>query len=315
MNFLITGGAGSVGRDLTESLLKKGHRVRVLDKHAETFGTLHEDKLDLMPGRLEEARLVSEALQGVETVIHLAWSFSDDPGELLASDLKGHVVLLDACVEAKVTRLFYASTAVVYGKPVHVPITEESPCLVEEARKPFYAVAKQTAEKLALAYWRTKGLPVTVFRFWWSYGKKIGGRHLRDMITRALNGQPLMVPDGAGGSFLDHDDLTDALLRAMEKQESVGQTFNLATLYLEWSDIARMIIEITGSSSSLEVIPAREWKGAPFLADPWELSTVKAARLFGYRSLFSPAVARRRLENAIALCRQEMTANGAGHVA
>jgi hypothetical protein len=46
-------------------------------------------------------------------------------------------------------------------------------------------------------------------------------------------GQPLMVPDGAGGSFLDHDDLTHALLLAMQEQESVWQIFNLATIYLK----------------------------------------------------------------------------------
>jgi UDP-glucose 4-epimerase len=241
MNFLITGGAGSVGRDLTASLLNKGHRVRVLDKHAETLGPLQDNKLDLIQGRLEDLQLVQGALQGVDTVIHLAWSFSDDPVELLESDLKGHLVLLDACVAAKVSRLFYASTAVVYGKPVNVPITEEAPCLVEDARKPFYAIAKLTAEKLALTYGKMKGLPVTIFRFWWSFGKKIGGRHLRDMITLAQAGQPLLVPDRAGGSFLDHDDLTHALLLAVQKQESIGQIFNLATVYMEWRDITRMI--------------------------------------------------------------------------
>lgn len=306
MNFLITGGAGSVGRDLTASLLEKGHFVKVLDKQAEAIAPLSDEKLELMPARLEDAPRVREALRGIDAVIHLAWSFSDDPGELLTSDLKGHVILLDACVEAKVSHLFYASTAVVYGKPVHLRITEESPCLVEEARKPFYAVAKQTAEKLALAYWKTKGLPVTIFRFWWSYGKKIGGRHLRDLITLALTGKPLTVPDGAGGSFLDHDDLTHALLLAMDKQESIGEIFNLATVYLEWKDIARMIIEVAGSSSSLEVVPAREWKGAQFLADSWELSTSKAERLFDYRSQFSPSMARQRLKEAIEQCRLEI---------
>jgi UDP-glucose 4-epimerase len=306
MNFLIAGGAGSVGRDMTASLLREGHRVRVLDRQAETVSPLQDKKPEWIQGHLEDALPVQEALRGIDAVIHLAWSFSDDPGELLTSDLKGHVVLLDACVKAKVSRLFYASTAVVYGKPVHVPVTEESPCLVEEARKPFYAVAKQTAEKLALTYWKAKGLPVTVFRFWWSYGEKIGGRHLRDMIALALTGKPLMVPDGAGGSFLDHDDLTHALLLAMNKQESVGQIFNLATVYLEWKDIARMIIEVAGSSSFLEVIPAREWKGAQFLADSWELSTSKSEHLFDYRSLFSPLAARQRLKKAVELCREEI---------
>lgn len=306
MNFLITGGAGSVGCDLTASLLGKGHSVKVFDKQADALASLSNEKLELIKAKLEDAQPVQAALRGVDAVIHLAWSFSDDPGELLASDLKGHVVLLDACVEAKVSRLFYASTAVVYGKPVCVPVTEDAPCLVEEARKPFYAIAKQAAEKLALAYWKTKGLPVTVFRFWWSFGEKIGGRHLRDMITLASTGEPLTVPDGAGGSFLDHDDLTHALLLAMNRRESVGQTFNLATVYLEWKEIAEMIIEAAGSSSPLEVIPAKEWKGAQFLADAWELSISKAERLFDYRSLFSPSTARQRLKEAVNLCRIEI---------
>ncbi|MCX5824836.1 MAG: NAD(P)-dependent oxidoreductase [Deltaproteobacteria bacterium] len=306
MNFLITGGAGSVGRDLTASLLREGHRVRILDKQAEMASPLQDKKLEWIQGRLEDVRLVQGALQGVDTVIHLAWSFSDDPVELLESDLKGHLVLLDACVAAKISRLFYASTAVVYGKPVQLPITEEAPCLVEDARKPFYAIAKLTAEKLALTYGKMKGLPITVFRFWWSFGKKIGGRHLRDMIALAQAGQPLLVPDRAGGSFLDHDDLTHALLLAVQKQESIGQVLNLATVYMEWRDIARMIIEVADSSSSVEVIPSREWKGAQFLADSWELSTAKAERLIDYRSLFSPSMARQRLEKALVRCHEEI---------
>jgi nucleoside-diphosphate-sugar epimerase len=126
------------------------------------------------------------------------------------------------------------------------------------------------------------------------------------MITLAQAGQPLLVPDRAGGSFLDHDDLTHALLLAVQKQESIGQVLNLATVYMEWRDIARMIIEAADSSSSVEVIPCREWKGAQFLADSWELSTAKAERLFDYRSLFSPSMARQRLEKALARCSEEI---------
>jgi UDP-glucose 4-epimerase len=301
MNFLIAGGAGSVGQDLAASLAAKGHRIRVLDKQP-----LHDKHVQSIQGSLEDKRLVQDALQGIDSVIHLAWSFSDDPLELLQGDLKGHVVLLEACAAAKVSRLFYASTAVVYGKPTEQPITEDSPCLVEDARKPFYAIAKQTAEKLALAYCKTNGLPVTIFRFWWSYGQKIGGRHLRDMIALAQAGKGLAVPARAGGSFLDHDDLTHALLLAQEEQGSIGQVFNLATLYLEWTDVARMIIDAAHSSSPLDVIPREEWQGAQFLADPWELSTAKAERLFRYRSLLSPSAGRERLAKAIALYREEL---------
>jgi len=306
VNFLITGGAGSVGRDLTASLLGKGHRIKVLDKDAEALGPVSDGNLTVIPGRVEDTGLVQRALQGVDVVIHLAWSFSDDPMELLEGDLKGHVALLEACVAAKVSRFFYTSTAVVYGKPLRVPLSEDAPCLAESARKPFYATAKSTAENLALSYGVTKGLPVTIFRFWWSFGRKIGGKHLREMMILARNGQPLRVPEGAGGSFLDHEDLTRAVLLALQRQESLGQVFNLATLYLEWRDIARMIIETAGSSSPLEVIPARAWKGAPFLADPWELSTAKAERLFDYRSSFSPSEAKQRIAQALGQCLEDL---------
>jgi UDP-glucose 4-epimerase len=222
--------------------------------------------------------------------------------ELLASDLKGHLLLLDAVAAEKISHFFYTSTAVVYGKPVKSPVTEEDPCLVEDARKPFYGIAKLTAEKLLLAYFRTKALPVTIFRFWWSYGEEIGGRHLRNLIKLAQAGEPLTVPKEAGGSFLYLDDLANALLLALQKPKTFGEIFNLSTLFLSWEEVARIIIEVTDSSSSLQVIPAKEWKGAPFLADAWELSTGKAERVFAYRPTLSQSDARQRLKQAMMRC-------------
>ena len=306
MTFLISGGAGSVGQALTLSLLERGHSVRVLDKKVDGGQSLSHKNLEWIKGEVEDLSIVKRAVKGIDVIIHLAWSFSDDPIELLASDLKGHILLLDAAVAEEISHFFYTSTAVVYGKPTRSPITEEDPCLVEKARKPFYGVAKLTAEKLSLAYFRTKGLPVTIFRFWWSYGEEIGGRHLRDLIRLAQAGQPLKVPEGAGGSFLHLDDLTNAILLALNKQNTFGEIFNLSTLYLSWEEVARMIIEITGSSSFLEVIPSKEWKGAPFLADPWELSIEKAERVFAYRSTLSHLTAKQKLIEAITKCYKDM---------
>ena len=60
MNFLIIGGAGSVGRDLTASLMEQGHRVRILDKHADASGGLHGENVEWIQGRLEDPQLVVE---------------------------------------------------------------------------------------------------------------------------------------------------------------------------------------------------------------------------------------------------------------
>jgi UDP-glucose 4-epimerase len=148
---------------------------------------------------------------------------------------------------------------------------------------------------------------VTIFRFWWSYGEDIGGRHLRDLIKLAQAGQPLMVPEGAGGSFLHLDDLTNALLLAMQKQKTFGEIFNLSTLFLGWQEVAQIIIEVTHSSSPIKVIPVDQWKGPAFLADIWELSANKAEQLFAYRSALSRLMAREKLKEAIARCYAEMT--------
>jgi UDP-glucose 4-epimerase len=307
MKFLITGGAGSVGQALTSSLLQKGHHVRVLDKNTDILKpSLSHINLELIKGRVEDPRVAKEAVKGIDIIIHLAWSFSDDPIELLESDIKGHILLLNAAEAEKISHFFYTSTAVVYGKPIKSPITEEDPCLVEEARKPFYGIAKLMAEKLSLAYFRTKGLPVTIFRFWWSYGNEIGGRHLRDLIKLAHLGEPLMVPQDAGGSFLHMDDLTNAILIALQKPKTFGEIFNLSTLFLSWEEVARIIIEVTHSSSPLEVIPTGEWKGPTFLADAWELTTGKAERLFAYRSVLSHLTARQSLKEAIAKCYKDI---------
>jgi UDP-glucose 4-epimerase len=306
MKFLITGGAGSVGKPLTLSLLEKGHSVRVLDKKADELQPSRYKNLELIKGEIEDLSVIKEAVKGIDVILHLAWSFSDDPIELLGSDLKGHVLLLDAAVTEKVSHFFYTSTAVVYGKPLKSSITEEDSCLVEEARKPFYGIAKLMAEKLSLAYFKTKGLPVTIFRFWWSYGEEIGGRHLRDLIKLAQAGDPLMVPESAGGSFLHVDDLTNAILLALQRPKTFGEIFNLSTLFLSWEEVARIIIEVTNSFSPLEVIPAKDWKGPPFLADIWKLSIGKAERLFTYQSTLSDLRAHQRLKEATARCYRDI---------
>ena len=138
------------------------------------------------------------------------------------------------------------------------------------------------------------------------YGEEIGGRHLRDLIKVAKAGDPMMVPEGAGGSFLHLNDLTNAILIALQRPNAFGEIFNLSTLFLSWEEVARIIIEVTNSSSPLEVIPACEWKGPTFLADTWELTSSKAERLFAYRSTLSQLEAKQKLKGAITTCYEDI---------
>jgi UDP-glucose 4-epimerase len=296
---LVTGGAGSCGLFLTDSLLKKGYEVTVLDMDVQALKTVESENLTLIQGHLEDRDAVKEAVEGMDAVIHLAWSFSSDPLEVLEQDLKGHLYLLEEMAEQKAGHLIYTSTAVVYGKPRYSPIDEDHPLVVEEARKPLYGITKAAAEKLCLLYWKERGLPATVIRFWWAYGDDIGGRHLRKMLQTAADGEPLEFPGDSGGSFLHLADLYQGVEKCLFTPAAYGQTFNMATVYVTWNEVAVIVKDVTGSTSEIRSTPSSEWRGSAFLADPWKLDDTLARELLGYRPM-DPEEAKAALKSAVA---------------
>lgn len=296
---MITGGAGSCGVFLTESLLKQDYEVLIFDRDVDSVKSMKNDRLTVVQGHLEDQDIVKKALEGVDAVVHLAWSFSTDPMEVLETDLKGHIVLLEEMTEQKTEHLIYTSTAVVYGKPRYSPIDEDHPLIVEEARKPLYGITKAAAEKLCLMYWKERGLPATVIRFWWAFGDDIGGRHLREMLKTAAAGEPLEFPGDSGGSFLYLEDFSQGVEKCLFSPSAYGQTFNLATVYVTWDEVAGIVREVTGSTSEIRSIPSSKWKGSAFLADPWELDDTLARQLVGY-SPTDPKEAKVLLKKAIA---------------
>ncbi len=303
---LITGGAGSCGKYWTASLLAQGHEVRVIDKNVEPLQSLKDSRLTLYQAGVEDRDVLKAAVAGVDAVLHLAWSFSENPLTVLEQDLKGHIYLLEEMASQNVKHLIYTSTAVVYGKPRYSPIDEDHPLVVEEARKPLYGIAKAAAEKLCLMYGKAKGPPATVIRFWWAFGEEIGGKHLREMLTTASAGEPLSVPADSGGSFLHMADLTQGMERCLQNPKAYGQTFNFATVYVTWEEVAEMVRDATGSRSEIRCIPREEWTGSAFLADPWELSDAAARELLGYGPM-EASRAKESLKRAIENCWEAMS--------
>jgi UDP-glucose 4-epimerase len=300
MRVLVTGGNGSVGREVVPALLAGGHQVVVLDKEVGALEALAHPALELVRGGVEDAALVPEAARGADAIIHLAWSFSDDPQVLLDQDLRGHLLLLAAARAQRVRHFIYTSTAVVYGKPARVPIDEEHALRVLEARKPAYGVAKEFAEKLTVLATRSADLPAAILRFWWAFGEEIGGRHLREMLRAAAAGGPVQVPAGCGGSFLSMQDFNQVIELILNDPRGVRGTFNLASAYVTWEEVARMAAEVTGASANVEVIPPAQWTGAAFLADRWELDDRRIREALGFKPARDPAGVREALRRAMA---------------
>lgn len=298
MRLLVTGGNGSIGRELVPALLTRGHEVVVLDREVKALGD--HPRLRRVPGGVEDPAAVAEATRGVDAIVHLAWSFADDPAYLVEHDLRGHLHLLEAARREQVRCFVYTSTAVVYGKPIRQPVDEDHPLLVLAARKPAYGIAKEFAEKLTLLAAQTDGPPAAILRFWWAFGQEIGGRHLRELLRAAAAGEPLAVPADCGGSFLSLDDFIHTIDLLLGTDLRVGRVFNLASGYVTWKEIARLIRDVTGSTAPIRVVPRAEWTGAAFLADRWELDDRRIRTELGFKPTRDPAGLRQALRDAIA---------------
>jgi UDP-glucose 4-epimerase len=310
MYVLVTGGNGSVGQGLIPHLLDRGHQVVVLDKELGVARKIAHPRLSFVQTAIEDPATVGRAVAGVEAIVHLAWSFSDDPKVLVEQDLRGHALLLEAAGGNKVSHFVYASTAVVYGKPVRIPIDEDHPLNVLAARKPAYGVAKEFAEKLVLLA-SQGGLSSTVLRFWWAFGDEIGGRHLREMLRTAAEGKTLAVPADCGGSFLSQEDFNLAVETILQRPAAIGRVFNLASAYVGWDEVARMVLEVTGGTGGIEQVPRAAWSGAAFLADRWELADQRIRTALGVTPTRDAAEVRLALHRAIATTWERLRAQNA----
>jgi len=132
---LVTGGAGYVGSHLTRKLLARGHRVRVLDNFV--YGPQGLDDLgepaglELVSGDICDERALTRALSGVNAVVALAAIVGDaacdlDPDRTMAINYESTRQMLNACREARVQRLVFASSCSVYGAKDNDVLDEDS---------------------------------------------------------------------------------------------------------------------------------------------------------------------------------------------
>ena len=310
MQVLIVGGAGEVGRYLAKDLCQKGYEVTVLDRAAKSPEMGETLPITYSQGNLTDVASLRQAVRGKDVIIHLAWSFADDPQTVFGEDIQGHINLLEAASSAGIRSFLYTSTATVYGRATLHPVTETHPCLIGEARKPLYALGKYTAEELCKLYHKERNLPVTIFRFWWAFGESIGGRHLRDLMKKSLKHQPLEMVQGAGRTFVTLADLSRAMASAIANLAASGQVYNLGSLFLTWEEIGEMIVRLTDSTSPTRLIPSDEWQGPAFLNEVWDLSWHKAERELGYKPMDSAERMRSSFMEALRNCVAQVKKEG-----
>jgi len=159
---MVTGGAGSLGREVTLALARAGHRVRVLDLPQADFRSLESaPDLQVVRGSIEDVGLLRRAVQGVDAVVHLAAllppASERDRERTMRVNAGGTALLIDAMRQnAPLAHIIFTSSVCIYGDTS----AETPPVPVTRSPRPvdFYGHSKATAEALV----RESGLPYTI---------------------------------------------------------------------------------------------------------------------------------------------------------
>jgi len=227
MKVVVTGGAGFVGSNLTDSLVAAGFDVLVLDNFTTGF------RRHLEPARLAGCEVVEcdcylepdrlrELVAGADAIVHLAANADVRFGwDHARRDLEQNVVathnVLEAARLAGVKRLLFSSTGSVYGECAVVPTPENAPFPVQTS---LYGASKAAAEAYVAAYAEAGQCAATVFRFVSLLGPRYSHGHVIDFV-RQLRADPdhlHILGDGLQRkSYLHVSDCVVAMMAALER--------------------------------------------------------------------------------------------------
>jgi UDP-glucose 4-epimerase len=269
VRYLITGGAGFIGSHLVEKLIVRGDQVVVLDNlstgSARNLSEIKE-KIKFEQGNILDKVAIDKLVSDSDYVVHLAAALGvlnivNKPLESLRTNLQGSEVVLEACDKYRKPVLI-ASTSEIYGKNEKVPLNEEDDRVVGHPLKSrwSYSEAKAVDESLAYFYYLEHKLPIRIVRFFNTVGPRQVG-HYGMVVPRFINAALKNVPLAVYGSgdqvrcFCHVDDAVRALLLVMDSDITVGEVFNVGNnQQITIMELAKKVIELTGSSSTIEKI-------------------------------------------------------------
>ncbi|MDT2811263.1 NAD-dependent epimerase/dehydratase family protein [Enterococcus asini] len=261
MKYLVTGGAGFIGSNLTNMLVKKGHEVVVIDDlsmgKVENLNDL--GKVEFIKGSITNKELMKSILTKYQFdyVFHLAAVASvadsvERPVETHEVNYNAVLNILDLIRkhQRNLKRFVFASSAAVYGDDPELPKKETS------SIKPMtqYAVDKFAAERTAINFNNLYNVPASAVRFFNVYGPNQNPESpysgvisiLLDRYTRNLKGENIVFTLFGDGSqvrdFIFIEDVLHALLLVSESEISLGQVFNVGTE--NETDLNQVIMEL-----------------------------------------------------------------------
>jgi nucleoside-diphosphate-sugar epimerase len=258
MRYLVTGGAGFIGSNIVDELVRRGQEVVVLDDLSagkEANLATVRDKIDLHIGSVTDLAAVQSACKGAQYVIHLAARTSVprsvlNPLESNHVNIDGTLNVLVAARDAQVRRFVFAASSSAYGETATLPKVET---MSAQPISP-YGVTKYVGEMYAQVFGRVYGLENACIRYFNVFGPRqdptsqYSGVLSRFMLAVIEGQSPVIYGDGEQSrDFTYVENIVDETLRACEASGASGLVFNGGTgARITLNQVLKMLERITG---------------------------------------------------------------------
>jgi len=255
---LVTGADGFIGSHLTEMLMDKGYKVTALAQYNSfnDWGWLDKisckESVEVITGDIRDPHFCKHITQDIDIIFHLAaliaipYSYVA-PDSYVDTNIKGTLNICQAAKENGVQRLIHTSTSEVYGTAQYVPIDEKHPM---QPQSP-YSATKIAADAMAISFYNTFDLPVTIARPFNTYGPRQSARAvIPTIITQIANGKKsIKLGDVSPTRDFNYvEDTCRGFIALAECEDAIGQTVNIGSNYeISIGDTLNLIKDIMKS--------------------------------------------------------------------
>jgi nucleoside-diphosphate-sugar epimerase len=299
--YLVTGGAGFLGINLTRYLLARGHQVVSLDMAEFTYP--ERERITEIVGDIRDKSAVDRAMAGVDVVVHTAAALPlYSPEDIYSTDIDGLRTVLQSALDYGVKRVVHISSTAVYGIPDHHPLYETDRL---HGVGP-YGEAKVVAEEVCQEF-RDKGLIVPIIRPKSFVGpERLGVFALFYDWAKDGKNFPVLGSGNNRYQLLDVEDLCQAIyLSATGDESSVNDVFNVGAkefttlredyqAVLDYAGFGKRIVPLPAAPmiwtlrilEKMKLSPLYRWVYETVTEDSF-VSIEKAERVLGYAPQYS----------------------------
>ena len=258
MNILITGADGFIGSHLTEMLAGRGYQIKALSQYNSfnNWGWLEEvnclDEIEVLTGDVRDPHFCKYITKDIDLIFHLAaliaipYSYIA-PDSYVDTNVKGTLNICQAALENDVKRVIHTSTSEVYGTAEYVPIDEKHAL---QPQSP-YSATKIAADAMAMSFYNSFDLPITIARPFNTYGPRQSARAvIPTIITQIANGEKLIKLGDISPTrdFNYVEDTCRGFVALAECDKAIGQTVNIGSNHeISIADTLNLIKELMSS--------------------------------------------------------------------